>query len=82
MKSSSYKSYEALPIFLNANMVAQVLGVSISSCYELMLVGISSLHSVSGMRGAAENCISALSFLLFGSDPLRWALSRFAGNDA
>ncbi len=36
MKTSSYKSYDDLPIFLNAAMVAKVLGVSLSSGYELM----------------------------------------------
>ena len=36
MKDSVYKSYEELPLFLNARTVAQVLGVSASSSYELM----------------------------------------------
>ena len=36
MKESIYKSYEDLPLFLNAELVAKVLGVSISSAYELM----------------------------------------------
>ena len=36
MKESIHKSYDDLPLFLNANLVAQVLGVSISSAYELM----------------------------------------------
>ena len=36
MKESSYKSYEDLPLFLNAETVARVLGVSPSSGYELM----------------------------------------------
>ena len=36
MKTSSYKNYEDLPLFLNATMVAKVLGVSPSSGYELM----------------------------------------------
>ena len=36
MKLSIYKSYDDLPLFLNARTVAQVLGVSISSAYELM----------------------------------------------
>ena len=36
MKSSHYKSYDDLPLFLNANLVAQVLGVSISTAYEVM----------------------------------------------
>lgn len=36
MKMSGYKSYDELPLFLNAKTVAQVLGVSPSSGYELM----------------------------------------------
>ncbi len=36
MKESIVKSYEELPLFLNAQMVAKVLGVSPSSAYELM----------------------------------------------
>ena len=36
MKGSSYKSYEELPLFLNAETVSQVLGVAPSSAYELM----------------------------------------------
>lgn len=36
MKESNHKSYDDLPLFLNAKMVAQVLGVSVSSGYELM----------------------------------------------
>lgn len=36
MKESVYKSYEELPLFLNAKMVAQVLGISPSSGYELL----------------------------------------------
>ena len=31
-----HKTYDDLPLFLNANLVAQVLGVSPSSGYELM----------------------------------------------
>ena len=33
---STFTNYDQLPLFLNANTVAQVLGVSISSAYELM----------------------------------------------
>ena len=33
---SNYKSYDELPLFLNAELVAKVLGVSPSSGYELM----------------------------------------------
>ncbi len=36
MKESIYKSYDELPLFLNAEMVAKLLGVSPSSAYELM----------------------------------------------
>ncbi len=36
MKQSVYKSYDELPIMLNANHVKNVLGISISSVYELM----------------------------------------------
>lgn len=36
MKESVYKTYEELPLFLNANTVAKVLGVAPSSAYELM----------------------------------------------
>ena len=36
MKESMYKTYEELPLFLNADMVAKVLGVSISTAYEMM----------------------------------------------
>ena len=33
MKISTYHSYDELPLFLNAELVAKVLGVSISSAY-------------------------------------------------
>ncbi len=36
MKESEYKSYDDLPLFLNAELVAKALGVSSSSGYELM----------------------------------------------
>ena len=36
MKISTYHSYDELPLFLNAELVAKVLGVSPSSAYELM----------------------------------------------
>ena len=36
MKRSDYATYDQLPLFLNAEMVAKVLGISISSAYELM----------------------------------------------
>ena len=36
MKISEYKSYDDLPLFLNSELVAKILGVSPSSAYELM----------------------------------------------
>ena len=36
LKEPVYKSYEELPLFLNAKMVAQVRGIAPSSAYELM----------------------------------------------
>ena len=36
MKESVIRSYDELPIFLNAETAAKLLGVSISSMYELM----------------------------------------------
>ena len=36
LKQSIYKTYDELPLFLNAETVAKVLGVSPSSGYELM----------------------------------------------
>ena len=36
MKESAYKSYNELPLFLNAKLGAQVLGISPSSGYELL----------------------------------------------
>jgi len=35
-KEAIYTSYEELPLFLNAETLAKLLGVSISSSYELM----------------------------------------------
>ncbi len=36
MKVSQYNNYDELPLFLNAELVSKVLGVSPSSGYELM----------------------------------------------
>ena len=36
MKESIYKTYDDLPLFLNAEAVANTLGVAPSSAYELM----------------------------------------------
>ena len=36
MTESKYKTYEELPLFLNAKMIGEVLGVSPASSYELL----------------------------------------------
>ncbi len=36
MKDSKYKTYDDLPLFLNAKTVAEVLGVSPATSYELL----------------------------------------------
>ena len=36
MKEATYTNYEELPLFLNAETLANLLGISISSSYELM----------------------------------------------
>lgn len=36
MKESTYKTYDDLPLFLNADTVAKALGIAPSSAYELM----------------------------------------------
>ncbi len=36
MKESNYKTYDELPLFLNVETVANVLGIAMSSTYELM----------------------------------------------
>ncbi len=36
MRESTYKSYNDLPLFLNAKTVAEVLGVSPATSYELL----------------------------------------------
>ena len=36
MKKSIYKSFDELPLYLNADTVAKLFGISISSAYELM----------------------------------------------
>ena len=38
MKNSQIKSYDELPLFLNADLVAKTLGVASSTAYELMHV--------------------------------------------
>ncbi len=36
MKESTYKSYDELPLFLNAELIGKVLGVSSTTAYEVM----------------------------------------------
>ena len=36
MKVSQFKDYSELPLFLNAEVIAKVLGISPASTYELM----------------------------------------------
>lgn len=36
MKESIYKNYDELPLFLNAELVGKVLGVSSTTAYEVM----------------------------------------------
>ena len=36
MVQSKFKSYEELPLFLNAKTVAEVLGISLAGAYELL----------------------------------------------
>ena len=36
MKECTYKSYDELPLMMSADTVKDVLGISISSAYELM----------------------------------------------
>lgn len=36
MKESVYKHYDDLPLFLNSEIVAKILGIAPSSAYELM----------------------------------------------
>lgn len=50
MKESVYKSYDELPLFLNAETVARALGVSPSSGYELMRVAYSSYAPAAPLR--------------------------------
>ena len=36
MQESTFTTYDQLPLFLNAEMAAKLLGISLSSAYELM----------------------------------------------
>lgn len=39
MKENNFKSYDELPLFLNAKMVAQVLGISMAGTYGRYILG-------------------------------------------
>ncbi len=52
MKESSYRSYDELPLFLNAATVAKVLGVSPSSGYELMHIVVTNSVSLAPPQAA------------------------------
>lgn len=52
MKESLYKTYEELPLFLNAATVSKVLGVSPSSGYELMHVVVTNSVSLAPPQAA------------------------------
>ena len=36
MVQSKFKSYDELPLFLNAKTVAEILGISVAGAYELL----------------------------------------------
>ena len=58
MKVSQFKDYDELPLFLNAELVAQVLGIAPSSSYKLMYEpGFPVLHVGSRMVVPKEKFI-------------------------
>ena len=57
MKVSQFKDYSELPLFLNAEMVAKVLGVSPSSGYELHEPGFPILKIGNRMVVPKENFV-------------------------
>lgn len=71
MKESNYKNYEDLPLFLNVNLISQVLGDSPSSGYELMHVVVASFVSL-----ARRKRQGSLTPLLLLSPHKRCALAR------
>ena len=52
MKESIYKTYEELPLFLNAGTVAKVLGIAPSSGYELMHIVVTNSVSLAPPQAA------------------------------
>lgn len=70
MKEPAYKSYDDLPLFLNAEIVAQALGISPTSSYELMRVVANSVSL------ASPQAARLLTMLLLLSPHKRYALAR------
>ena len=61
MKESIYKSYDELPLFLNSELVAKVLGTSPSGGCELMhQPDFIILHVSSRMVVPKEKCIQCM----------------------
>ena len=52
MKESIYKTYEELPLFLNAGTVAKVLGIAPSSTYKLMHIVVTNSVSLAPAQAA------------------------------
>jgi hypothetical protein len=52
MKESIYKTYEELPLFLNAGTVAKVLGIAPSSTYKLMHIVVTNSVSLAPPQAA------------------------------
>ena len=52
MKESIYKTYEELPLFLNAGTVAKVLGIAPSSTYKLMHIVVTNSVSLAPLQAA------------------------------
>ena len=64
MKESIYKSYEELPLFLNAETVAKVLGVAPSTAYELMHeADFPTLRSATGLLSQRSSSLPGCSII-------------------
>lgn len=60
MQESGFKSYDELPLFLNAKAVAKILGVSPSSGYELMHEPGFPVLRVGKPHGSAQGTIHSM----------------------
>lgn len=54
MTEEKYKNYDDLPMFLNAQIIASVLGVSPSSAYELLHEKVSGITDRKPFCGPAR----------------------------